>query len=81
MNGIAGVTLPIDAIDQFNVQSNGNAEAGRNAGSLISLAIKTGTNHFHGAGYYFNRNEFFAAQNPFLTTARKSKLRNIQFGG
>jgi hypothetical protein len=81
VNGIAGVTLPIDAIDQFNVQSNGNAEAGRNVGSLISLAIKTGTNKFHGAGYYFNRNEFFAAQNPFLTTAKKSKLRNIQFGG
>lgn len=81
VNGIAGVTLPIDAIDQFNVQSNGNAEAGRNAGSLISLAIKTGTNQFHGSGYYFNRNEFFAAQNPFLTTAKKSKLRNIQFGG
>ena len=52
VNGIAGVTLPIDAIDQFNVQSNGNAEAGRNAGSLISLAIKTGTNQFHGSGYY-----------------------------
>ena len=81
VNGIAGVTLPIDAIDQFNVQSNGNAEAGRNAGSLISLAIKTGTNRFHGTGYYFNRNEFFAARSPFLTSARKSKLRNIQFGG
>ena len=81
VNGIAGVTLPIDAIDQFNVQSNGNAEAGRNAGSLISLAIKTGTNSFHGSAYYFNRNEFFAAQNPFITTARKAKLRNSQFGG
>jgi hypothetical protein len=81
VNGIAGVTLPIDAIDQFNVQSNGNAEAGRNAGSLISLAIKTGTNSFHGSGYYFNRNEFFSAQNPFITSPRKSKLRNIQFGG
>lgn len=81
VNGIAGVTLPIDAIDQFNVQSNGNAEAGRNAGSLISLAIKTGTNKFHGTGYYFNRNEFFSARSPFLTSARKAKLRNIQFGG
>jgi hypothetical protein len=81
VNGIAGVTLPIDAIDQFNVQSNGNAEAGRNVGSLISLAIKTGTNKFHGAGYYFNRNEFFAAQNPFIVSPKKAELRNIQFGG
>ena len=80
VNGIAGVTLPIDAIDQFNVQSNGNAEAGRNVGSLVSLAIKTGTNKFHGAGYYFNRNEFFAAQNPFILSPKKVELRNIQFG-
>jgi hypothetical protein len=80
VNGIAGVTLPIDSIDQFNVQSNGNAEAGRNSGSLISLAIKTGTNQFHGGAYYFNRNEYFASQNPFLTTAKKSELRNIQWG-
>ena len=79
---IAGVTLPIDAIDQFTVQSSGNAEAGRNAGGLISLAIKTGTNNFHGSAYYFNRNEYFAARSPFLTAGvRKPKLRNQQFGG
>jgi hypothetical protein len=39
VQGIAGVTLPIDAIDQFSVQTQGNAEVGRNGGGLISLAI------------------------------------------
>lgn len=82
VGSIAGVTLPIDAIDQFSVQSQGNAEIGRNGGGLISLAIKSGTNHIHGSAYYFNRNEFFAARSPFLaTTARKPELRNQQFGG
>ena len=82
VGSIAGVTIPIDAIDQFTVQSSGNAEAGRNAGGLISLAIKTGTNNFHGSAYYFNRNEFFAARSPFLIAGqRKPKLRNQQFGG
>ena len=82
VGSIAGVTIPIDAIDQFTVQSQGNAEAGRNAGGLISLAIKTGTNNFHGSAYYFNRNEFFAARSPFLIASqRKPKLRNQQFGG
>ena len=81
VGSIAGVTIPIDAIDQFTVQSQGNAEAGRNAGGLISLAIKTGTNSIHGSAYYFNRNEFFAARSPFLiATQRKPKLRNQQFG-
>ena len=82
VGGIAGVTIPIDAIDQFTVQSNANAEAGRNVGGLISLAIKTGTNNFHGSAYYFNRNEFFSARGPFLTPdTRKATLRNQQFGG
>ncbi|MGI4755426.1 MAG: TonB-dependent receptor [Janthinobacterium lividum] len=81
VNGIAGVTIPLEAIDQFTVQSSGNAEAGRNAGSLISLAIKTGTNSIHGSAYYYTRNEFFAARSPFLLSSqRKPKLRNAQFG-
>lgn len=81
VNGIAGVTIPVEAIDQFTVQSSGNAEAGRNSGSLISLAIKTGTNQIHGSAYYYTRNEFFAARSPFLVASqRKPKLRNQQFG-
>jgi hypothetical protein len=82
VGSIAGVTIPIDAIDQFSVQTQGNAEVGRNGGGLISLAIKSGTNHIHGSAYYFNRNEFFAAKSPFLlSTQRKPELRNQQFGG
>jgi Carboxypeptidase regulatory-like domain/TonB dependent receptor len=82
VGSIAGVTIPIDAIDQFTVQSQGNAEVGRNGGGLISLAIKSGTNRIHGSAYYFNRNEFFAARSPFLlSTQRKTALRNQQFGG
>jgi hypothetical protein len=80
--GIAGVTIPIDSIDQFTVQTQGNAEVGRNGGGLISLAIKSCTNQLHGSAYYFNRNEFFAARSPFLLpTQRKTALRNQQFGG
>jgi len=81
VGSIAGVTIPIDAIDQFTVQTEANAEVGRNGGGLISLAIKSGTNTIHGSAYYFNRNEFFAAKSPFLlSTQRKPELRNQQFG-
>ena len=31
----------------------------------MNLAIKSGTNQFHGSGFYYNRNEFFAANTPF----------------
>ena len=30
---------------------------GRNAGSTVNLVIKSGTNNFHGSGFYFNRHE------------------------
>jgi Carboxypeptidase regulatory-like domain len=82
VSGIAGVTLPIDAIDQFSVQSQANAEVGRNAGGLVNMVVKSGTNHFHGSAYYFTRNEFFAAKSQMLpTSSRKPKIRNNQFGG
>ena len=79
---IAGVTLPIEAIDQFAVQSAGNAEEGHSSGGLVSLALKTGTNQFHGTAYFYGRSEFFASRDFFsLDTARKQKVRNQQFGG
>lgn len=78
---IAGVTIPVESIDQFAVQSSGNADAGRNPGGTISLSIKTGTNNFHGSAYYYTRNEFFAARDFFqANNTRKQKTRNQQFG-
>lgn len=79
--GIAGTLLPIEAIDQFAVQSNASAESGRNGGASVNLVIKSGTNDIHGSAYYFNRNEFFAANSPFATPgSAKRKIRNDQYG-
>jgi hypothetical protein len=81
VSGIAGVTLPIEAIDQFSVQSQGNAEVGRNGGGLVNMVVKSGTNKFHGSAYYYFRNEFFASKSAFLApTARTPKIRNNQWG-
>ena len=60
VSGIAGTLLPIEAIDQFSVQSNAGAETGRNGGSSVNVVIKSGTNALHGSAYYFNRNEALA---------------------
>ena len=79
--GIAGTLLPIEAIDQFSVQSSGAADTGRNGGSSVNLVIKSGTNSLHGTAYYFNRNEALAARSPFQTaTSPKQVIRNNQFG-
>jgi carboxypeptidase family protein len=81
VSGVAGTLLPIDAIDQFSVESHANAETGRNAGS-INMVIKSGTNDLHGSLYYFNRNDALAAETPFAPVgSAKPKLKNNQFGG
>src|SRR5438477_4652383 len=84
VSGIAGVVLPIDAIDEFSSQTQSGAEAGRNAGGTVNLVLKSGTNSLHGSAYYYNRNEFYGAHSPFFipTTSnpRAPKLRNENYG-
>lgn len=82
VSGVAGTLLPIEAIDQFSVQSNSNAESGRNGGGSVNMVIKSGTNTLHGSLYYFNRNDALAANTPFAPAGSpKPKLKNNQFGG
>jgi hypothetical protein len=82
VSGIAGVVLPIDAIDEFSLQSSSNAEEGRNSGGVLNVVIKSGTNNFHGSAYYFNRNEYFASSDWFTPPGSpKTELRNNQEGG
>src|SRR5262249_25959270 len=81
VSGIAGTLLPIEAIDQFSVQSGGQAEMGRNAGSTVNLVIKSGTNAFHGSTFYFTRNEHLSANSPVaLPGSAKREIRNNQYG-
>ncbi|MEO8662605.1 MAG: carboxypeptidase regulatory-like domain-containing protein [Bryobacteraceae bacterium] len=81
ISGVAGVLLPIDAIDQFNQQAAGAADFGRNPGSMVNVVIKSGTNSLHGTAYYYNRNEALAAHNPFAPpNSSNPLLRNENYG-
>lgn len=84
VSGIAGVVMPIDAIDEFSAQTQSNAESGRNAGGTVNLTIKSGTNELHGSAYYYNRNEFYAASSPFFVASpnfpKAPELRNYNVG-
>jgi Carboxypeptidase regulatory-like domain/TonB dependent receptor len=82
VNGIAGTLLPLDSVEQFSVQTQASAEAGRNAGGVINLALKSGTNALHGTAYYFNRNEAFAQPSPFIAYGEnKQENRTYNVGG
>ena len=55
-----------DAIAQFEtLTSNYPPDYGISSGATISLALKSGTQHFHGEGYEFNRNTVYDANAPF----------------
>lgn len=62
-SGIAPIS--IDAIDQFQVSiSPYNASLGNFTGAAINAVTKSGTNTFHGSGYYIFRNESLAGKTP-----------------
>jgi hypothetical protein len=64
--GQVAFTPPADAVQEFKVQTNGfDSQNGFTAGSTVNVALKTGTNQFHGTGYWFNRDKNRTANNFF----------------
>jgi carboxypeptidase family protein len=91
VSGIAGVVMPVDAIDEFSAQSQSGAEAGRNAGGTVNVVLKSGGNQIHGSAYFYWRNEYFSDPSPFFCPGSKSgcsstnplkppRLRNENYG-
>ncbi|MCU1309349.1 MAG: hypothetical protein JWO20_474 [Candidatus Angelobacter sp.] len=82
VQGTPGTLLPIDAIQEFNIQENPTAEYGWKPGSVVNLGIKSGTNDFHGTAYLFERNSALDARNWFNTKPDPQRaVRQHQFGG
>jgi hypothetical protein len=78
--GATGVNLGVDAIQEFSVlTSNYTAEYGRTSGAVINAITKSGTDQFHGTGYFFDRDSIFDARN-FFDGPTISPFRRIQFG-
>ena len=85
LNGAAYVVRPpVDAIQEFKVQTNDySATVGRSAGAVLNVAIKSGTNQFHGNAWEFVRNDKFDAANFFENSPsprKKGEYRQNQFG-
>jgi hypothetical protein len=88
-DNMVAFTPSIDAVEEFKVATSSySAEFGQSTGAVVQIAMKGGTNHFHGTVYEFLRNDKLAAENYFLNFqlpagARQlpaNALRRNQFG-
>ncbi len=85
-----------DALQEFSIQtSNYSAEYGQNAGAVVNVITRSGTNNFHGDVFEFLRNAVFNARNFFAPLTAplangtfvptkdmgRDQLKRNQFGG
>ena len=69
-----------DALQEFSVQTNSfDAQYGNNAGAVVNVVTKSGTNQWHGDLFEFVRNGAFNARNYFAD--KVDPLKRNQFGG
>src|SRR5579864_7201066 len=79
--GIAGdsaTILPIDAIQEFNLQENPPAEYGWKPGAIVNVGLKSGTNSLHGTAFAFGRDGAMDARNYFNTTPNPKLPRTLE---
>ena len=83
--GIAGdsaTILPIDSIQEFNIQQNPPAEYGWKPGAVVNVGLKSGTNKVHGSAFGFGRDGAMDARNYFNAAPAAKLTRTLeQFGG
>jgi hypothetical protein len=78
-----------DALQEFSVQtSNYQAEYGENAGGVVNIITKSGTEKYHGDLFEYVRNKVFNAHDHFSTVVQNGvltpytdPLKRNQFGG
>ena len=73
-----------DAVQEFQVNTNGFApEIGRAAGGVVNVITKSGTNDFHGGGFWFLRRTNLTANNSFQKSLGRARAlyEYDQFGG
>jgi hypothetical protein len=81
-----------DAVDQFSVETAAlGAQDGMHSGGLVNVVTRSGTNTYHGSGFWFIRNNYIDATNFYATctpiapattcTPLKDQLHQNQLGG
>ena len=81
MNGNTRLTLSQDAVQEFQVVTNGFApEFGQTGGGLVNIISRSGTNALHGNVFWYQRDEALDARNAFVTDKEKPPFRRKNVG-
>ncbi len=71
----------VESVQEFKVQNNSfSAEFGNNGGTVVNIVMKSGTNAFHGSGWYFLQRSQLNARDFFNQTDPKPNAQRDQGG-
>ena len=79
--GDAATILPIDSIQEVNIETNAPAEFGRRPGAVINVGLKTGGNTIHGSAFAYGRDSAWNATDFVIPSAPKQPMQLEQWGG
>jgi hypothetical protein len=74
----------VDVVQEFKMQTNFfSAEYGQTGGAVVNMITRSGTNQFHGTGYYFVRDAALNANSWFANRAGSARpvFHRDQLGG
>ncbi len=64
---------PADAIQELKLETAYDASVGHTSGTHINMVLKSGTNQFHGTGYFFYRSASLNANSYFANASRQAR--------
>jgi outer membrane receptor protein involved in Fe transport len=66
--GVPATLIPMEALQEVNVQETPSAQFAVKGGAPVSLVLKSGTNEWHGSGLFLRHTSFADAKNFFATS-------------
>ena len=79
-SGTVRYDVSTEAIQEFQVNRNSfSAEFGFTAGTAVNIVTKSGSNGFHGSGFFYYRSDATSARNPFDTLHPGEKSSDRQW--